>query len=68
MYIIEHQLGLISKANTTGYVSVFTGTGNWGSGVGTGASLTSPRLLALDSQGRLFVTEQNRKSIRMITW
>lgn len=70
MYIVEYGSALISKANTTGYLSIFAGSGVESSedGVGKDASFKMPRQIVFDSKGRLFVTENLGYSIRMINW
>ena len=71
LYITSNNGRILAKANTTGYVSNFTGasTGNVAiDGIGNVARFNYMRLMAFDSKGRLFITDQYDNSIRMVTW
>jgi hypothetical protein len=60
----------IRKITPAGVVSTFAGTaGNRGKadGVGAAASFNSPRSMATDSKGNVYVADYNNQTIRKIT-
>jgi hypothetical protein len=56
LYFPQRPANLVSKLNTTNYVSSFA------------TGLSYPRQIVFDSKGRLFVTDQGNCSIKMISW
>ncbi|MBP6757930.1 MAG: hypothetical protein KA133_01645 [Flavobacterium sp.] len=69
IYVSETGNNLIRKITTAGIVSTLAGTGTSGStnGTGTAASFNSPRQLAVDGSGNVYVTDYGNHLIRKIT-
>lgn len=71
-YVADYNNNCIRRVNkATGEVTVFagssTGIAGFTNGTGTGATLSLPLDLAMDSKGNLFVTEAGNNCIRRIT-
>lgn len=69
LYIGDQGNNLIRKITSTGFVSTLAGSGTPGMGDGKGvlASFNSPRGLAVDQAGNVYVADQANNMIRMIT-
>ena len=59
LYIADNSYNIIRKITSSGVVSTFAGSGASSSidGIGTAATIWSPRGICLDSTGNLFVSE-----------
>ena len=70
VYVIEASRPRVRKIDTSGVITTFAGTGEWGSdgdgGLATEAQLHWPRALALDADGKLYVAEEHGRRIRRI--
>ncbi len=70
LYLSDSWNQRIRKVNKAGIVSTFAGTGQWGSGGDGGPALEAqflfPGPLAVDTQGNLFVVDQNNSRVRRI--
>src|SRR4051812_34109227 len=62
-------VALPTAVTTPGVVTIFAGSGSFGSGNGTGAaaSFTYPTGINFDAAGNLFVADQGNNQIRKIT-
>jgi uncharacterized protein YjiK len=69
LYVTDNGNECIRKITTTGIVTTLAGSGISGSadGNGTNASFNSPRSIAVDSTGNMYVVDQNNNAIRKIT-
>lgn len=69
LYVSDHNNRLIRKITPEGVVSTYAGSGEYVSedGSGTEASFRSPRALALDDVGNLFLVDYFTDQIRKIT-
>ena len=69
VYLADQYNNLIRKVTPAGVVSTFAGSGEQGSAddTGTAASFNSPRGLAADSGGNLYVADNGNNTIRKIT-
>jgi sugar lactone lactonase YvrE len=69
VYVADYSNHLIRKITPAGVVSTLAGTGTAGSanGTGTNASFNSPRGLAIDANGAVFVADYGNHLIRKIT-
>ncbi|WP_018344351.1 NHL repeat-containing protein [Cytophaga aurantiaca] len=69
IYVADFGNHLIRKITSAGVVSTFAGTGSAGfvDGTGTAASFNSPRGLAVDAFGNVFVADWGNHTIRKIT-
>ena len=69
LYVTDQSNHAIRKITPTGYVSTLAGNGTAGSKDGTGAaaSFNSPRGMAIDAQGNLYVADQANNLIRKVT-
>lgn len=70
LYIADQNIHSIRKVTPAGVVSTFAGlSGSSGStnATGTAARFNSPRAIAIDGSGNLYVTEGNAHTIRKIT-
>lgn len=69
LYVADTANNVIRRITTKGVVETFAGSPDGGSSNGTGkkASFFSPRGLALDKKGNLFVADQENHTIRKIT-
>ncbi len=69
VYVTESNNHRVRKITQAGVVSTLAGSGVAGSanGVGTAASFNGPHGIATDSAGNVYVTDDNRFSVRKIT-
>ena len=69
IFVADLGNNMIRKISAAGVVSTFAGSGNAGyvDGTGTNASFNSPRGLALDAQGNLYVADRGNNLIRKVT-
>lgn len=69
LYVTDQSNHAIRKITPGGYVSTLAGNGTAGSkdGIGTAASFNSPRGMACDAQGNLYVADQANNLIRKVT-
>jgi phosphodiesterase/alkaline phosphatase D-like protein/uncharacterized protein YjiK len=69
LYVADAGNHLIRKITRAGEVSTFAGSGTQGStdGNGTSASFNSPQGIAIDADRNLYITEDERSSVRKIT-
>lgn len=69
VFVVDRQRSTVSKITPSGVLTVFAGSGNFGSGDGTGtqASFFLPEGLAVDSHDNLFVADGYSSTIRKIT-
>ncbi|MEY2661375.1 MAG: hypothetical protein RLZZ123_2547 [Pseudomonadota bacterium] len=69
VYVAENTNHMIRKITPAGVVTTLAGTGVAGSanGTGTNASFTSPRGLAVDASGAVYVADYGNHLIRKIT-
>ncbi len=70
-YISDFSDNRIRKVSTTGVISTLAGTGTGGysgdAGAAVSAKINSPRGLALDVAGNLYIADQNNHVIRRVT-
>ena len=69
VYVADSYNHLIRKITSSGIVSTLAGTaGTYGSdnGTGTSATFNSPRSLAIDSAGNVYVADNSNHLIRKI--
>ena len=70
VYVVEATRPRVRKIDTSGVITTFAGTGEWGSsgdgGLATEAQLHWPRALALDAEGNLYVAAERGRRIRRI--
>ena len=68
VFVADMSNNLIRKIDPSGNVTTFAGSGTQGSanGLGTAASFKSPRGLALDASGNLYVADSGNNLIRKI--
>jgi len=69
MYVADYGNNNIRKISADGVVSTFAGSGDAGysDGTGTKATFNSPRALAIDGSGNIFVADLGNNLIRKIT-
>ncbi|WP_109831070.1 T9SS type A sorting domain-containing protein [Reichenbachiella versicolor] len=69
LFVSDSKSHLIRKVTANGEVSTFAGSGVAGStdGTGTAAEFNTPRGLAIDASGNLYVSETGNHRIRKIT-
>ena len=69
LYVGDSQNNLIRKITSTGVVTTLAGSGSSGSanGAGTGATFNSPRGVAVDGSGNVYVADRDNNLIRKIT-
>jgi len=72
IYISDSNNNRIRKVDTTGKITTVAGSNNIGyftgnNGLATSASLNSPRGLAVDSSGNIYIAEAVNNSIRKLT-
>ncbi len=72
IYIAEATNNVIRKINTSGIINVFCGQGptsagsSGDGGPASAAKLTGPNAIRHDSQGNIYIADQNSEKIRMI--
>ena len=70
VYVVEAARPRVRKIDTSGVITTFAGTGEWGSGGDGGlaaeAQLHWPTALAFDAEGNLYVAEEQGHRIRRI--
>jgi sugar lactone lactonase YvrE len=69
IYVADMGNNMIRKISASGVVSTLAGSGDAGyvNGTGTAATFNSPRGIALDAQGNLYVADQGNNLIRKVT-
>jgi len=69
VYVADEWNHRIRKITPSGVVSTLAGSGTWGSadGTGTAAKFRSPRGVAVDSAGNVYVADSDNHRIRKIT-
>jgi sugar lactone lactonase YvrE len=70
IYVADSGNHVIRKIDSNGVVSTFVGRAGlagWVDGLGDTARFQAPLALAIDSEGNLYVSEQNRPAIRRVT-
>ena len=69
VYVVDSSNFLIRKITTSGVVTTFAGSGNYGSanGIGIAASFGAPDGIAVDSLGNIYVADTGNNLIRKIT-
>lgn len=70
VYISDDIRGTVRKVTTDGIIHTFAGNGRWGfsgdGGPAVEASLNSPRALAVDATGNLFIADSSNNRIRKV--
>ena len=70
VYVAEYGADVVSKITPAGVVSIFAGSYNisgFADGTGSAARFNSPRGVATDSSGNVYVADTNNSAIRKIT-
>jgi hypothetical protein len=70
LYIADYDNYRVRKVDTSGVITTFAGTGSWGNTGDDGpadlARLSRPLSLALDADGRLFISDLYNQRIRVV--
>jgi DNA-binding CsgD family transcriptional regulator/sugar lactone lactonase YvrE len=70
IYIADHNNNRVRKVNSVGTITTIAGTGTPGAngdgGPATKAQLSSPRGLAIDSKGNIYIADSGNNRVRMI--
>jgi hypothetical protein len=72
IYIADRYNSAVRKVTaSTGYISTVAGNGTWGysgdGGLATSAELGSPRAVAVDSSGNIYIADDNYYVVRKVT-
>jgi uncharacterized protein (TIGR03437 family) len=71
LYVSEFGSNVVRKITATGIISTYAGTGSSGfsgdNGPATSAAMASPRGIAIDAAGNLYIADLNNQRIRKVT-